>query len=166
MPSGVYIRTKYIRTKPAWNKGKVGVESEESRKKRSDLLKERGVKPVEPFRWTGKKRPPFSKEWKKKLSDSHKGQTSGCFKLGLLHPNWNGGTSFEPYTTDWTVTLKRSICERDNYICQVCSQYGNTVHHIDYDKKNCNPNNLITLCKSCHPKTNRNRDCWRKAFEL
>lgn len=54
---------------------------------------------------------------------------------GYRNPNWRGGKSFEPYSVDWTETLKRSIRERDKYICQVCSQYGNTVHHIDYDKK-------------------------------
>jgi hypothetical protein len=65
---------------------------------------------------------------------------------------WKGGKSFEPYSIDWTETLKRSIRERDNYICQICSQYGNEVHHKNHDKKNCNPDNLITLCKKCHSK--------------
>ena len=77
---------------------------------------------------------------------------------------WRGGISFEPYSTDWTETLKRAIRERDNYICQLCSQYGNEVHHKDYNKKNCNPDNLITLCHSCHNKTNFNRDYWRNYF--
>lgn len=39
-----------------------------------------------------------------------------------------------------------------------------TVHHIDYDKYNCNEQNLITLCRSCHPKTNFNRDYWKLFF--
>jgi hypothetical protein len=30
----------------------------------------------------------------------------------------------------------------------------------DYDKKNCDPKNLITLCNSCHSKTNFNRKKW------
>jgi len=38
------------------------------------------------------------------------------------------------------------------------------VHHIDYDKKNCDPENLITLCKNCHPKTNSNRGDWIEFF--
>ncbi len=73
---------------------------------------------------------------------------------------WKGGISFEPYSIDWTETLRRSIRERDNYICQLCSQYGNTVHHIDYNKLNCNPANLITLCKNCNTKVNHNRSYW------
>jgi 5-methylcytosine-specific restriction endonuclease McrA len=38
------------------------------------------------------------------------------------------------------------------------------VHHIDYDKDNLSPNNLITLCRRCHVKTNNNRDFWRNYF--
>jgi len=86
-----------------------------------------------------------------------------------LNGNWNNGSSYEPYSTDWTETLKRSIRERDNYTCQMlkCNTIdkSNPVHHIDYDKKNCNPNNLITLCKKCHSKTNGKRDYWTKYFQ-
>ena len=77
---------------------------------------------------------------------------------------WKGGISFKPYTIDWTDTLKRAIRERDYYICQVCNHYGNSVHHIDYNKENCNPNNLIILCRSCHNKTQFNRNKWIKFF--
>ncbi|HDY68434.1 hypothetical protein LCGC14_1872210 [marine sediment metagenome] len=85
--------------------------------------------------------------------------------MGKDNPNWQNGKSFEPYSTDWTETLKRSIRERDNYICQVSGQYGNSVHHIDYDKKNCNPDNLITLCKRCNSKVNSNRKYWTNYFQ-
>lgn len=44
--------------------------------------------------------------------------------------------------------------------------FSNQVHHIDYNKLNCNPNNLITLCKSCHMKTNFNREYWLDYFNL
>jgi len=82
------------------------------------------------------------------------------------NPNWRGGKSFEEYSLDWTETLKRAIRERDNYICQICSKYGDDVHHKDYDKKNCNPDNLITLCDSCHSKTNYNREYWILFFKI
>lgn len=82
------------------------------------------------------------------------------------HPNWQNGKSFEPYTIDWTESLRRSIRERDHYICQLCSkQQGDrvhSVHHIDYDKKNCDPTNLITLCVGCNTKVNYNRNRWIK----
>jgi len=77
---------------------------------------------------------------------------------------WKGGISFEPYSLDWTKTLKRSIRERDKYTCRLCGKQQSDrafdVHHIDYNKQNCNPINLITLCHRCHMKTNFNREYW------
>jgi 5-methylcytosine-specific restriction endonuclease McrA len=103
----------------------------------------------------------FSEETKRKISESKKGEK---------HPLWKGGISFLPYSLDWTKTLKRSIRERDKYTCQICSsQQGDRafdVHHIDYNKLNSNPDNLITLCRSCHMKTNSNREYWIKYFLL
>lgn len=82
---------------------------------------------------------------------------------------WKGGITDSPYSTDWTKTLKRSIRERDKYRCRICGEpqgeKAHDVHHIDYDKKNCNPNNLITLCHRCHMKTNGKRDYWKAYFE-
>jgi len=100
-----------------------------------------------------------SMETRKKMSISHIGKTCGE-KSGM----WKGGTSYEPYSIDWTKTLKRSIRERDHYICQICSMEGHQVHHIDYNKKDCNPNNLITLCRRCHSLTNNNRESWINYF--
>ena len=101
-----------------------------------------------------------------KMQESAKNNLHGVAltSKGEGNVNWQGGISFEPYTIDWTETLKKAIRERDHYICQLCSQYGNVVHHIDYCKKNCNPNNLITLCRECHTKTNQNRDYWLNYF--
>ena len=81
---------------------------------------------------------------------------------------WKGGISFAPYSIDWTRTLRRSIRERDNYECQMCfspqEDRAYDVHHIDYNKNNCNPNNLITLCHTCHSKTNTKREYWISYF--
>ena len=80
--------------------------------------------------------------------------------------NWQGGKSFEKYGTEFNEALKEQIRERDNYQCQECGyfqkdlEYKLPVHHIDYDKKNNDPLNLISLCISCHMKTNYNRDDW------
>ena len=92
-----------------------------------------------------------SDEARKKMSESKKGTKSHF---------WKGGISYEPYSIDWTNTLKRAIRERDHYICKICNNEGNQVHHIDYNKKNCNLNNLITLCRKCHAQTNSNRRYW------
>lgn len=90
------------------------------------------------------------------------------FNKGKKHWNWRGGLSKEGYSQDWTETLRRSIRERDRYVCKICGliqgDLAHDVHHIDYNKKNCNPDNLITLCHSCHQHTNKNREYWVKYF--
>ena len=128
-----------------WMKGKK--HSEEARKKMSNTRM--GYKPT--------------KEHLKNLSKSHIGKTME------KSSNWQGGKSFEPYPFEWTETLRRSIRERDNYVCQMCSELqgdkAHAVHHIDYNKKNCDPNNLITLCCSCHMKTGgKKRNFWINYF--
>jgi len=73
-----------------------------------------------------------------------------------------------PYTDEFNSKLKKKIAERDSYTCQLCTEllpdkFG--IHHIDYDKKNSNSNNLIFLCFYCHMKTNHNREFWQSHFE-
>ena len=61
---------------------------------------------------------------------------------------------------------KETILLKDGVpICQKCSKYGNVVHHIDYDKENNNPNNLISLCRNCHAQTNFKREYWTNYFK-
>jgi hypothetical protein len=83
---------------------------------------------------------------------------------GKNNPMWRGGITFEEYGFEWTYVLKESIRIRDKYTCQICGVKAKVVHHIDYNKKNCNPNNLITLCKKCHGKTNSKREYWKQYF--
>jgi hypothetical protein len=40
-----------------------------------------------------------------------------------------------------------------------------TIHHIDYNKKNCNLDNLIPLCNKCNSKVNFNRSFWQEYFQ-
>ena len=121
----------------------------------------------------------LTKEHKRKISESNKGKIGG-FKdkkhtlktkqkmskaqKGEKGSNWRGGKSFELYGFEWTDLLKHSIRIRDCFTCQMCEKRGWVVHHIDYIKKNCNPNNLITLCPKCHAKTNHNRNYWIEYF--
>lgn len=96
-------------------------------------------------------------------------------RLGAKN-RWEGHIKIENirrYGDDWTDILREAIRERDNYVCQECGIHQDElegrfkrldVHHIDYDKNNCNPTNLITLCKRCHVKTNYNRDWWKNYF--
>ncbi|MEK7664220.1 MAG: HNH endonuclease signature motif containing protein [Patescibacteria group bacterium] len=120
----------------------------------------------------GKRRRFHFKETKEKISRSRKGKPAwnkGIF--GKKSHTWKGGLSFEPYSSDWTRFLKRSIRERDQFTCQICSRKQGEeeraafhVHHINYNKKDCRPNNLVTLCQYCHIKTNFNRNYWEKYF--
>ena len=106
------------------------------------------------------------KPWNKGLTKETNKQTmrSSIRMKGENNPGWQGGIQFEPYSVDWTETLKKSIKERDKYLCQVCLNEGKVVHHIDYNKNNCNSDNLITLCRSCHAKTNKNKKKWVEYF--
>lgn len=82
-------------------------------------------------------------------------------RIGSKNPNWRDGISFESYTLEFNKVLKKEIRNRDNYTCQICFRKGSLhIHHIDYNKNNCHPSNLITLCNSCHTKTNFNRKFW------
>ena len=96
-------------------------------------------------------------------------------KMSIAHSGsktnfWMGGISQTVYSGAWTQTLKRSIRERDHYTCRVCGEeqgdIAHDVHHIDYTKINCSPENLITLCHRCHLKTNVNRGFWTKYFTV
>ena len=100
----------------------------------------------------------------RKLSEEQKRMLSEI-RRGEKNHFWKGGISFEPYSIDWTEDLKRAIRKRDKYTCQICGKEPSIiVHHIDYNKQNCNPDNLITLCKRCHNQTNFNRDYWTNYF--
>jgi hypothetical protein len=82
--------------------------------------------------------------------------------LGFGNPNWKGGISCEPYCDIWSdKEYKADIKERDGNQCLNPYCFHGTkklhIHHIDYDKKNCAPQNLITVCNSCNSHANYNR---------
>lgn len=81
------------------------------------------------------------------------------------HPRWLGGVASEPYCVVWRdQDYKYSIKVRDNFECQNPFCVGGSdilvVHHINYNKKDCHPSNLITLCNACNSRANSNRDAW------
>lgn len=103
---------------------------------------------------------------KEKISKNRKGKAKG-----KNSGNWQGGKSFEPYGLDWTKELKERIRKRDNYRCQECFRHQSelkeklSVHHIDFNKKNNNLYNLISLCRGCHIQTNYDRKQWTKYYQ-
>lgn len=84
------------------------------------------------------------------------------------NPNWKGGISRDPYCFEFGEDLKEYIKQRDGYKCMnPCCNSKNPnnlcIHHIDYNKKSCGPENLITLCRSCNSEANKDRE-WHTAW--
>lgn len=95
-----------------------------------------------------------------------------CWSIGNFgegNPNWQGGKSFEGYCSVWQdQEYKQDIRERDgnkclNPYCNSKDPNDLTIHHIDYNKQNCHPSNLITVCRSCNAMANKDRK-WHKAW--
>jgi hypothetical protein len=87
---------------------------------------------------------------------------------GEKSPRWKGGISLEPYCDIWLdEEYKQSIKDRDGYKClnpdctNICSKL--VLHHINYNKKDCNPENIITVCLSCNSRANKDRE-WHEAW--
>lgn len=88
---------------------------------------------------------------------------------GKNNPNWRGGLSNLPYPIEYNKKYRNKIRKRDNSICQICKRFIEddrkvTVHHIDYNKDNLNPNNSILLCNICHGKTGYSRSIWKEVL--
>lgn len=143
-------------------------------KKRMSILKKEYLK-THPPNFLGRKHKPETIE---KISKTKKGcpPNKTSFEkgqnVGSKNPMWRGGISKRPYPFEWTETLKESIKQRDNYKCQFCGCpqeeciRGLFVHHIDYNKNNLTPNNLITLCNRCNSKVNFYREYWQTHFMM
>lgn len=111
----------------------------------------------------------ISEEMRKKLSDYNKSIWKHPPRFYWEeHWNWQWWISNELYPRIWNNKLKEMIRKRDWNMCRICwwiDKRKLCVHHIDYNKDNCEPTNLITLCNSCHAKTNQNRKEWKKYFK-
>lgn len=93
-----------------------------------------------------------------------------CKNQGERNWAWRGGsTKYAVYPKAWS-RMRDRIRARDHYTCQMCggddAALGRklSVHHIDYDRANLCPDNLIALCVSCHGLTNNNQRQFWTAF--
>jgi len=107
----------------------------------------------------GKKRPNHAKKMTENNPMYYTDMT------GENNPNWKGGISKRKYCSGWS-HLSKEIREHYNG-CQNphCCGTSNklTTHHVDYNKQNCHPDNLIVLCNICNGEANGNRE-WHFNF--
>jgi hypothetical protein len=111
--------------------------------------------------WLGKHQPPEIIQ--KRLSHA--------MLSGEDHPNWQGGISFEPYCPRFTREFKERVRAFFDYRCVECGTPQNGrklhIHHVTFNKKTCCDSSIplfVPLCKSCHSKTNFNREYWKQHF--
>lgn len=106
-------------------------------------------------------------------SENFKGEANpnhgNSILTGEKNPNWRGGIQYAPYPSIWGDSLfKDGVRERDAFTCQNPECQGGdkrlVIHHIDYDKKNCDTRNLITLCNTCNVRANYNREFWEAGY--
>jgi len=159
--------------KPYWSKEWLWKEYRENEKSANQIAKEQGCKEnnILSFlkklgipRWT-------IEEIRARKKWGLKGKQNGMYgRTGESNPNWNGGCSPERQTiyarSVWK-ELANSILKRDNYTCQDCGVSHNKdnkliVHHIKewsrYPELRFEPDNLITLCVTCHKKRHKGGD--------
>lgn len=144
------LKVKYAlgEIKP-WNKGLTADTDKRVKLNIEKILKNRIYISGESHPCYGK---PLSEETRRKLSIAHGGN-------GNLEKNRKYGLEFNE-------RLKEKIRFLGNYKCQLCgcpqieNEEALSIHHVDYNKKNNNINNLIALCRGCHSKTNINRNHW------
>ena len=77
----------------------------------------------------------------------------------ILNPNIEG-EEYQKGAQSGFWNVREFVIWRDNHTCQHCKGKSNDivleVHHIESRKKGGNaPNNLVTLCKTCHQKHHR-----------
>ena len=85
---------------------------------------------------------------------------------------WKGGISFEPYCIKFNKEFKERVRAFFDYKCVECGNLEKNnhklcVHHVIYDKDACCNDSerlFVPLCRSCHPKTNCNREYWQDKY--
>ena len=92
-------------------------------------------------------------------------------RTGAANPAWAGGASRLPYGWDYSPELRAEIRRRDGHKCQVCGASQSecskklSVHHVDYNPRNSDPVNLLSLCNGCHRRVHANKKHWKGVFQ-
>lgn len=147
----------------SWNKG-IPL-SEEKKLHLSEILKGRTCNTGRTHFKKGNKEGADTR-FKKGQESYWKGKPNPHFQ-GENNPRWKGGITAEHLKIRWSVRMKNfrnEIFKRDNYTCKECGRKriaGDRVilniHHIQpfsvYEKLRFDKDNVVTLCKECHYKT-------------
>jgi hypothetical protein len=99
-----------------------------------------------------------SEEKKRKISESLKGHP--MYIERIKNRSGEDGYCDQWWDYEFRVSCKKGYCEKCGMTVmlslKVYSMWlGN--HHVDFNKLNCHPNNLKTLCVSCHSKLHHAR---------
>jgi len=96
-------------------------------------------------------------------------------RMENISHKWYGDVVYHDgpqYCDKWTAELRRRVRAFFGNVCLECGspQHGRllSVHHVHYNKKLCcdtTPRTLVPLCKSCHSKTNSDREYWSEHFQ-
>lgn len=108
--------------------------------------------------------------WTEEQREGLREQRKGRFAREK-HWNWKGGISGETFEKTHNLTkvewarLAQEIRKCDYFICQYCGKKrSSSVHHIipRRVKIDNHPDNLITLCRSCHVKVEKLTEIYLK----
>lgn len=149
---------EFRKGQPAWNKGTK--HSPEAIARRTATRRERtgGAYTIKGPWAPGWRRSPESNA-KQSATRKARGVADG-----ERNPAWKGGASMLPYGPEFTRKYKRLILERDGYTCQRCGRTRGElpcpmhVHHLDHNKLNNDPTNLVASCGPCNSWANHHRD--------
>jgi len=93
------------------------------------------------------------------------------YQFGEREPHNKGTGGPGPYCEAWKdAQYKKDIKERDNRECRNPNCWHTSdhlplvIHHINYDKRDCKPTNLITSCVSCNSRANSNKEYWEGLY--
>ena len=135
--------------------------SDELRKKRGESIKKRWDDPVHHEKQAAAIRA---------VTSTPEFQDNIKRRKGVDHPGWKGGISKLSRGPGWSNGIKKRVKERDNYRCIACNteesvlKFPLNIHHVDYNRRNHKFINLVSLCRSCHGRVNKNKDQYKELF--
>ncbi|MCK4847092.1 MAG: HNH endonuclease [Deltaproteobacteria bacterium] len=103
----------------------------------------------------------FIKEYEERLDEYIKSVSDNWKNMGRIFLNRRkvvAEARKEYRKSGFTKHLKDTILKRDNHACKECDSIEKPlhVHHLNLDKSNNDPSNLVTLCAKCHGSIDHN----------